>query len=185
MISNAKSRRTTVGAERFRYKVSSKPVSKGVYELNVTIQSEARNASKLLVTGIMQHDYHVNPPQCHEDHKYLPTILRIDIDGFIKEAIANGWDCAEKGQDFRLCASNELFRLYGFWEKRPKEWYQGRNYESKCGTWRVKDGLIKWPNPIDPETKEWISIDEAFLRIKAHRSKTQEEGEQDAPSNGG
>ena len=131
MISKAKTRGTTVGAERFRYKVSSKPVSKGVYELNVTIQNEARNASKLLVTGIMQHDYHVNPPQCHEDHKYLPTILRIDIDGFIKEAIANGWDCAGKGQDFRLCASNEMFRLYACWESPPKDWYHGRNYESE------------------------------------------------------
>jgi hypothetical protein len=129
MISKANSRGTTVGAERFRYKVSSKPVSKGVYELNVTIQNEARNASKLLVTGIMQHDYRVNPPQSHDDHKYLPTILRIDVDGFIKEALANGWDCAEKGQDFRLCASNEMFLGYGFWEIPPKDWYHGRNYE--------------------------------------------------------
>lgn len=136
MISKAKSRGTTVGAERFRYKVSTRPVSKGVYELNVTIQNEARNGSKLLVTGIMQHDYRVNPPQCDEDYKYeyRPTILRIDINGFIKEAIANGWDCAEKGQDFRLCASNEMFRLYAYWESPPKDWHHGRNYEFKMPT---------------------------------------------------
>ena len=133
MISKAKSRGTTVGAERFRWKVSSKPKSKGVYELNITIQSEAHNASKLLVTGIFEHDYRVNPPQCREDYKFLPTILRVDIDGFIKEAIAKGWNCIEKGKDFRLEASNEIFH-YNPSEILSKEWYQGRNYESKFRT---------------------------------------------------
>ena len=131
MISKANSRTTTIGDVRFRYKVSSRPRSKGVYELNVTIQSEDHNGSKLLVTGIFQHDCHVSPPKCDGDYIYLPTILRIDIDGFIREAMAKGWDYKKQDEDFRLGASNEMFRLFGYWENKPKEWFHGRNYGSK------------------------------------------------------
>lgn len=143
----------------------------------MTIQSEACNGRKLIVTGIIQHDDQELPAPS-QLYEFSQTIIRIDIDGFIKEAKAKGWAWGEQGEDFRLCALNEMFRLYGFWEKRPKEWYQGRNYESECGTWPVKDGLIEWPSLTHPKKNELISFNEAFLRNKAHRSKTR--GDQDA-----
>lgn len=83
------------------------------------------------MTGIMQHDYHIDPPKCGEDHKYLPTILRVDIDGFIKEAITLGWDYKNKGTDFRLNASNEIFLSWIHWEEPPIGWHQGRNYQKR------------------------------------------------------
>jgi len=128
MIGKVKARRTTFGDAVFRYKVSSRPISKGVYELNITIQSEGDNASKLVVNGVLQHDSSVNPPKCHDDLKFCPTIIRDDIDGFLNEAIELGWDYTSKGNAFILNVSNELFRLIPDWEARPEEWYHGRNY---------------------------------------------------------
>lgn len=130
MISKAKSRSTTVQGEVFRYKVSSKPVSKGVYELNITIQSERHNACKLLVRGIFEWDYNVKPPQSREDYNYLPTIIHDDIDGFINEAIEQGWDFAKRGCDFELQCSNEIFRLIWREEQPPPDWFHGRNFNS-------------------------------------------------------
>lgn len=137
MISKSKSRSIKVGDVSFRYKVSSKPRSKGVYELNITIISEESNASRLLVTGVLQHDLSIEPPQCpddYSDHQYQPTITRDDIEGFIKEAIERGWDYKTRGRDFELPSSNEPFRLIAYWEDRPKEWFQGRNFHRKQQT---------------------------------------------------
>lgn len=128
MISKAKSRRTTHRGVTFRYKVSSRPRSQGVYELNITIQSESHNASKLRVTGIVEHDFDEKPPQSREDYRFLPTIQRADIDGFISEAIDRGWNFQARGKDFELSAENELFRLFRPDEEKPKSWYRGRNY---------------------------------------------------------
>lgn len=130
MISKAKSRQTKRGEEKFRYKVSSKPKSKGVYELNITVQSEEHNGSKLLVIGIFQHDYRVNPPKCSEDYKYLPDIIRADIDGFISEAIGLGWEYRAAGSDFTLQASNEIFRS-PYVKEKPEGFYHGRYFHAK------------------------------------------------------
>lgn len=111
MISKQNARAIKIEDTRFRYKVSAKPVSEGVYELNVTIQSEDHNARKLLVTGIRQHDSTVRAPQCSDNQMYHPTIIRDDIDGSIREAIELGWEYKTCGTDFRLVATNEPFRL--------------------------------------------------------------------------
>ena len=129
MISKAKSRQTTRGEEKFRYKVSSKPKSEGVYELNITVQSEANNGSKLLVIGILQHDYRVIPPQCREDYKYLPTVIKADIDGFISEAIEHGWQYRSSGENFILRSSNEIFG-HPFAEEKPDGFYHGRYFQT-------------------------------------------------------
>jgi hypothetical protein len=134
MISKSKARVIEIEDTRFRYKVSAKPVSEGVYELNITVQSEGHNARKLLVTGIRQHDYSVKPPQCPDDHKYYPTIIRDDIDGFIREAIELGWDYKTRGVDFRLESTNEPFRLIAYWEEHPSEWFKGRHFHAKQRT---------------------------------------------------
>ena len=131
MIAKVKARRTTIGDRVFRYKVSSRPISKGVYEMNITIQSEEANASKLVVHGIFKHDFRVNPRTCFDDVKFSPTVIRGDTDGFLNEAIDLGWDYTSRGNDFMLNVSNELFRLFPYWEDRPKEWYHGRNYTVK------------------------------------------------------
>lgn len=131
MISKSKARVIEVGDTRFRYKVSSRPKSEGVYELNITIQSEDHNARKLLVTGIRQHDSSVKPRQTRDDSKYFPTIIRQDIDGFIREAIDLGWDYRTRGSDFHLQLTNEPFRLIPYWEERPLEWFRGRNFHAE------------------------------------------------------
>lgn len=130
MIAKSKAREIQIEENRFRYKVSAKPISQGVYEMNITVQSVAHNARKLLVTGIRQHDYSVKPPQSHSDLKYHPTIILDDIDGFIREAINLGWDYRTHGSDFRLESTNEPFRLIPYWEERPPEWFHGRNFRA-------------------------------------------------------
>jgi hypothetical protein len=127
MISKAKSRQTTRGEEKFRYKVSSKPKSKGVYELNITVQSEECNGSKLLVIGILQHDHRVIPL---EDYKYRPEIIKADIDGFISEAMGRGWEYKAAGPNFTLRASNDIF-VNPFVEEKPEGFYHGRYFEAK------------------------------------------------------
>tara|TARA_R110002096_G_scaffold217936_4_gene406043 strand:+ start:235 stop:642 length:408 start_codon:yes stop_codon:yes gene_type:complete len=131
MISKSKARVIEIDDTRFRYKVSARPVSEGVYELNITIQSEDHNARKLLVTGIRQHDYSVKPPQTPDDHKYFLTIIRDDIDGFIREAIGLGWKYQTRGSDFCVESTNEPFRLIPYWEERPAEWFKGRHFQAK------------------------------------------------------
>jgi hypothetical protein len=137
MISKPNARVIEIGDTRFRYKVSAKPVSEGVYEVNITIQSEDHNTRKLLVTGIRQHDYAVKPPQCPDNQIYHPTIIRDDISGFIREAIELGWEYKTRGADFRLIATNEPFRLNPYGEERTAEWYRGRNF---CATHPEGDG---------------------------------------------
>jgi len=127
MISKPNARVIEIEGTRFRYKVSAKPISEGVYELNITVQSEDHNGRKLLVAGIRQHD---KPPQCHDDLIFHPTIIRDDIDGFIREAIELGWEYKTCGSDFRLESTNEPFRLIPHWEKRPPEWFRGRNFRA-------------------------------------------------------
>lgn len=130
MISKPKARVIEIEDTRFRYKVSARPISEGVSELNITIQSEDHNARKLLVTGIRQHDHSVKPPQCPDDHKYFPTIIRDDIDGFIREAIELGWEYRTRGSDFRMESTNEPFRLIPDGEERPADWFKGRHFRS-------------------------------------------------------
>ncbi len=128
MIAKSKARVIEIDDTKFRYKVSAKPVTNGVYDLNVTIQSEDHNGRKLLVKGIRQHDIDIRQPQSPDDHKYYPTIIRDDIDGFIREAIGLGWEYRTRGSDFRLETTNELFRLIPYWEERPEEWFKGRHF---------------------------------------------------------
>jgi len=129
MISKSKSRTVELRGTKFRYKVSSKPISRGIYELNITVQSEEHNARKLLVIGIREHDLSVISPQCSE-YKFRPTIIRDDIFGFIREGIELGWDFRTSGPDFRLESTNEPFRLIAYWEDRPPEWFHGRNFRA-------------------------------------------------------
>ena len=128
MISRSKSRPTHIDGTRFRFSVSSTPKSEGVFELNITIQSEDHNGRKLFVKGITQHDYAKKPPQCLEDQKYHPTIIRADIDGFIKEAIAEGWDYETPGTDFVIQMTNEPFRMIAYGEEFPADWYRARHF---------------------------------------------------------
>ena len=113
MISKQKSRRVTVGTTAFRHKVSTTPQSKGIYRLNITVQSEADNASKLVVAGLIQKDISVWPLTDHREIQYYPTVTRHEVEWCIREAISNGWNYVAKGADFVLQASNEIF-LPGF-----------------------------------------------------------------------
>ncbi|HEY8960568.1 MAG TPA: hypothetical protein VIM57_00075 [Luteolibacter sp.] len=113
MISKQKSRRVTVGGTRFRHKVSTTPKSKGVYDLNITAQSEDHNGSKLVVEGLIQKDSSVWPIGSGESEFY-PTVTRHEAEWCIREAINQGWDYSIPGTNFVLQASNEIFR-FGFW----------------------------------------------------------------------
>ncbi len=109
MISKHQSRRVTVGDTAFRHKVSTTPQSRGIYRLNITVQSEVHNASKLVVEGLIQKDNSVWPLSFQEIQFY-PTVTRHEVEWCIREAINNGWDYAAKGSSFVLHSSNEIFR---------------------------------------------------------------------------
>lgn len=114
MISKRKSRRVIVGNTSFRHKISVTPLSDGIYRLNITIQSETHNASKLVVTGLIQKDISVWPLTDHQEIGYYPTVTKHEIAWFIREAIHNGWDHRSNGPNFVLEASNEIFHP-SFW----------------------------------------------------------------------
>jgi hypothetical protein len=113
MISKQKSRRVSVGATQFRHKVSTTARSKGIYDLNITAQSDDHNGSKLVVEGLIQKDSEVWPIGSGEIEFY-PTVTRHEVEWCIREAINDGWDYSTSGPNFVLQVSNEIFRL-GFW----------------------------------------------------------------------
>lgn len=110
MISKSNARKTEVRGTVFRYKVSTSPRSRGVHDLNVTIQSERHNAGKLIVKGLEIRDSSVLPPG-QDDSIWYPTVTRSLIDGIIELAIDQGWDFTARGEDSIFEASNEIFRL--------------------------------------------------------------------------
>ena len=113
MISKQKSRRVTVSGTRFRHKVSTTPKSRGIYNLNITVQSEDHNGSKLVVEGLIQKDISVWPIGSRESEFY-PTVTRHEVEWCVREAINRGWAFSIRGPNFVLQATNEIFRL-GFW----------------------------------------------------------------------
>lgn len=111
MISKRKARRVTIGDVDFRYKVSTTPISRGIYRLNITVQSELLNGSKLVVVGLIQKDITIWPlANFREEHIYYPTVTRHEIGWLVREAMGRGWDHAANGPTFTLEASNEIFR---------------------------------------------------------------------------
>jgi hypothetical protein len=52
-----------------------------------------------------------------------------------------------------------------------------RSVDWNHGFMPVKKGQVEWPDPTDPTKTEWIPIDKALTRIKAHKK----ESEQAAP----
>ena len=113
MISKQKARRVTIGENSFRHKVSTTPISRGIYQLNITVQSEVHNVSKLVVEGLIQKDISIWPITGREDYQYYPTVTRHEIEWLIQEAVHKGWDYTIAGSNFTLHASNEIFG-YGF-----------------------------------------------------------------------
>ncbi|MEP4077920.1 hypothetical protein [Haloferula sp.] len=144
MISKQKSRRVTVGGTRFRHKVSTTPKSKGVYELNLTAQSEDHNGSKLVVTGLIQKDSSVWPIAAGE-LEFYPTVTRHEAEWCIREAINHGWDYATPGANFVLEATNEIFRI-GFWS-----------------TGRAKNPILE-PNPESEDKANKSKQDDPYQR---------------------
>lgn len=111
MISKQNARRVTIGDNAFRHKVSTTPISRGIYQLNITIQSEAHNACKLIVEGLIQKDSSIWPPTAHDDYQYYPTVTRHEVEWLINDAIKKGWDYTAIGSNFSLLASNEIFGI--------------------------------------------------------------------------
>lgn len=111
MISKQKARRVIIGDNTFRHKVSTTPISRGIYRLNITIQSETHNTSKLVVEGLIQKDISIWPPDERGDLQYYPTVTRHEVEWLIREAIHKGWDYTAAGSNFVLHATNEIFRI--------------------------------------------------------------------------
>jgi hypothetical protein len=111
MISKQNARRVTIGDNVFRHKVSTTSISRGIYRLNITIQSEIHNACKLIVEGLIQKDSSIWPPAAHEDYQFYPTVTRHEVEWLIKDAINKGWDYSAIGPNFTLQASNKIFGL--------------------------------------------------------------------------
>ncbi len=113
MISKRKARRVTIGDTPFRYKVSTTPISRGIYRLNITAQDERLNGSKLVVAGLIQKDITIWPLKDVEQHPYYPTVTRHEMEWLIQQAIAKGWVYSTTGPDFILKVTNEIF-WFGF-----------------------------------------------------------------------
>ena len=111
MISKQNARRVTIGDNAFRHKVSTTPISRGIYRLNITIQSETHNGCKLIVEGLIQKDLSIWPPTAHDDYQFYPTVTRHEVEWLIKDAINKGWDYSAIGPNFTLQASNEIFGI--------------------------------------------------------------------------
>ena len=111
MISKQKARRLTIGDNAFRHKVSTTPICRGIYRLNITVQSETHNASKLVVEGLIQKDISIWPPTEHGDNRYYPTVTRHEVEWLVQEAIHKGWNYTAIGSNFTLQASNEIFGI--------------------------------------------------------------------------
>ena len=109
MISKQKARRVTIEGNAFRHKVSTTPISRGIYRLNITIQSETHNASKLVVEGLVQKSISIWPPTEHDDFRFYPTVTRHEVEWLTKDAISKGWNYSVMGPNFTLQASNEIF----------------------------------------------------------------------------
>ena len=112
MISKRKARRVTIGGTAFRYKVSTTPISRGIYQLNITVQRELLNGSKLVVVGLLQKDITIWPLEDLEQHVYYPTVTRHQIEWLIHQAIGKGWIWPSRGPDFILKVTNEIFRFW-------------------------------------------------------------------------
>jgi len=118
MIPKHKSRRVIVGNTPFRHKVSTTPKSKGVYRLNITVQSENHNASKMVVEGLIKKDSSVWPLTNYRESHFYPTVSRQEVEWCIREAINRGWNYTATGPNFVLRVSNDIFRL-DFWLSPP------------------------------------------------------------------
>lgn len=72
--------------------------------------------------------------------------------------------------DFRIETGESLLLLKPIGEGmyRAVDWNHG--------FMPVKEGQVEWPHPTEPEKKEWISIDEAISRIKAHKKQSEQAG---------
>jgi hypothetical protein len=147
MISKQKSRRVTVSDTRFRHKVSTTPKSRGVYDLNITAQSEDYNGSKLVVEGLIQKDSSVWPIACGE-LEFYPTVTRHEVEWCIREAINHGWVYSTPGPNFILQSTNEIFRL-GFWAtERAKNPICETNSENKNQA--NNKGCCEWVSDSEP-----------------------------------
>ncbi|MBK1856330.1 hypothetical protein JO972_15270 [Verrucomicrobiaceae bacterium 5K15] len=120
MISKKKSRTVTVDDTLFRHKISTTPQSKGIYRLNITVQSEEHNATKLIVAGLIQKDHSILPLVDSQEGEYYPTVTRHEVEWCVREAINSGWDYRAKGEPFILKVTNEIFRL-GFWSTEKSD----------------------------------------------------------------
>ena len=120
MLSKQNSRRATEDGTAFRYKVSCTPQSKGVYRLNITVQSEEHNGSKLLINGLIMIDCNEAPAKDRGKAEDCPTVTKHEVQWCIREAINSGWDYRTQGTDFTLQVINEIFGL-GFWSSDQAE----------------------------------------------------------------
>ncbi len=111
MLSGSKARNAEVDGAKFRYKVSTTPRSRGIYDLNVTVQSKEHNGCRLRVVGLVQRDSQVLPPCDEFDYTWYPTVCRLHVELFIEHAINKGWKFQDRGKDFLLETTNEVFRL--------------------------------------------------------------------------
>lgn len=111
MISRSKARNAEVDGTKFRYKVSTTPRSRGIYDLNITVQSKDHNRCRLRIVGLVQRDSQVLPPCPEFDYTWYPTVCRLHVELFIEHAINKGWNFQNRGKDFLLEATNEVFRM--------------------------------------------------------------------------
>ncbi len=121
MISRSKARHAEVDGAKFRYKMSTTPRSRGIYDLNITVQSEAHNGCRLRVVGLVQRDSQILPPCDEFDYTWYPTVCRLHVELFIEHAINKGWKFRDRRKDFLLEATNEVFRMDGWPQKTSFE----------------------------------------------------------------
>jgi len=100
-----KSRKIHVNGEDFRYIISkSKTDEDSLFMINITVQNEAGNGSKLLVSGITTRDYWLDFPHVDNDKKTenYPIITSVKIASIITDSIKKGWLYDRPGKEYKI-----------------------------------------------------------------------------------
>ncbi|MYM60034.1 hypothetical protein GTG28_12445 [Vibrio sp. OCN044] len=109
-LPKSKSRKISLENIYYRYSVSVSSKDNGEFDLNITVQNEAANGSKLTLKGLVTRNFWLDFSElvCDVvDWDYYPKITPKHIEYFINLAISKGWEHNKKGSNFILQFNNE------------------------------------------------------------------------------
>ena len=107
MLPKRKSRPIVVAGHRFRYSISCSWRDSGVFDFNITIQSESKNGSKLLAKGLVTRNFWLDFPNPEIEPGTYPIITPRHIEAMVMKALNEGWSYEAGESDHPLVLDNE------------------------------------------------------------------------------